>query len=760
MTEIRPRHRRRLTAPAAVAVCTALVGTSALLTQATASPAEQVPVGAGSYTTELPPGASGPSDVTGAPVTPKVTPDFDQPVTTNEWWSSLIFQRYPDNPYGENLHAHPMTFKAQASGMEIGHSPTHQIVGEANKYEYGHSADLVLGVEGLNAPSARVAGYGDWTVTAELADGTRTLRTTIGQGLPFAYADVSGAAATAQFTSAPQVWHDDGAIVGVTVGDSHYALFAPSSISWQHSGSTFTAAGAEYVSVALLPEPADLATFAPYAHSFVTGSELTYDYDPEAATLTSTYAVTTEAREGSQTGTLLALYPHHWKETTTELTDLRYASPRGPMRVVDGDRFVTELTTQGILPSLPTVDEADHDRLRSMIDAEINADDPWKGAVDTYWTGKALGRLAQLVPIADSIGYTAGRDALLDLLKSRLENWLTADGAGDDAQFYYDATWDTLIGYPSSFGADQELNDHDFHYGYFVTAAATIARYDRSWIADEQWGDMITTVLTDANNPDRDDQRFPWLRSFSAYAGHGWASGHAGFAAGNNQESSSEAMHFAASTAVLGSIMGNEQIRDLGVYMHTTQASAMSRYWQNSDGDAFPDAFAHDVVGMVWGDGGDYRIWWDGTDEEHYGINYLPITAGSLYLGYDPAHAAAMYASLVDRLGREPETWREIHWAQRALSDGDAALAAFEAQWQSYEPESGSSKAHTYQWVSTLAALGQVDTSVTADSAHYAVFADGGERTHVAFNPGTAPRTVTFSDGVSLTVEPGQLATS
>src|SRR5690606_17466530 len=447
MTEIRPRHRRRLTAPAAVAVCTALVGTSALLTQATASPAEQVPVGAGSYTTELPPGASGPSDVTGAPVTPKVTPDFDQPVTTNEWWSSLIFQRYPDNPYGENLHAHPMTFKAQASGMEIGHSPTHQIVGEANKYEHDQSADLLLGVEGLNAPSARVAGYGDWTVTAELADGTRTLRTTIGQGLPFAYADVSGAAATAQFTSAPQVWHDDGAIVGVTVGDSHYALFAPSSISWQHSGSTFTAAGAEYVSVALLPESADLATFAPYAHSFVTGSELTYDYDPEAATLTSTYAVTTEAREGSQTGTLLALYPHHWKETTTELTDLRYASPRGPMRVVDGDRFVTELTTQGILPSLPTVDEADHDRLRSMIDAEINADDPWKGAVDTYWTGKALGRLAQLVPIADSIGYTAGRDALLDLLKSRLENWLTADGAGDDAQFYYDATWDTLIGY-------------------------------------------------------------------------------------------------------------------------------------------------------------------------------------------------------------------------------------------------------------------------------------------------------------------------
>src|SRR5690606_17134387 len=62
-------------------------------------------------------------------------------------------------------------------------------------------------------------------------------------------------------------------------------------------------------------------------------------------------------------------------------------------------------------------------------------------------------------------------------------------------------------------------------------------------------------------------------------------------------------------------------------------------------------------------------------------INYLPITAGSLYLGHDPEHAAAMHQSLVTRLGRQPQVWRDIHWAHQALSDPDAALAAFEAQW-------------------------------------------------------------------------------
>ena len=230
------------------------------------------------------------------------------------------------------------------------------------------------------------------------------------------------------------------------------------------------------------------------------------------------------------------------------------------------------------------------------------------------------------------------------------------------------------------------------------------------------------------------------------------------FAAGNNQESSSEGMHFAAATAHFGALTGDEELRDLGVYLHTTQASTVARYWQNADGDTFPENYPEDVVGMVWGDGGDYRIWWDGGHEEHYGINYLPITAGSLYLGYDPEHAGAMYESLVAKLGGEPDIWRDIHWAHRALSDGDDALRMFEEQWDTYEPEAGGSKPHTYQWVSTLAELGTVDVSVTADTAHYAVFDNGGTTTYTAFNPGQSALTVSFSDGTSLEVPAGELA--
>ncbi|WP_017558192.1 glycosyl hydrolase [Nocardiopsis baichengensis] len=766
MARIRDRRRLPRVRPAPAALAALVIGAAGLAAAATdgapagadpaAGSAAVVPVGSGGYTDERPAGEPGPSDQNGAPVAPKVTDDFEGPAPTNEWWSSLIFQRYPGNPYGENLYAHPFSFRPHAGGLEVGYPDEPNLVADGLKYEYPHTADLTMGASGLDAPRTEVADHGDWTVTAQW-EGGGTLRTTIGQGLPFAYAETEGADPEVSFTSAPEVWHEEGDVVGATVGGRHYALFAPSDAQWTRSGNAFTAPGASYYSVAVLPGPGDLDAFAPYAHSFVTGSRVEYAYDEAAAELTSTYRLTTEPKEGTEDGTLMALYPHQWDAAADPLTDLAYASPRGEMRVVDGARFTTELSTHGLLPGLPTADGADEGRMRALIDEELHHEDPFRGGDDTYWNGKALGRLAQLVPIADSIGYTEGRDGLLELVKGRLEGWLTAGGA---RQFHYDSAWGTMLGYPDSFGAADQVNDHDFHYGYFVQAAAVVARYDRDWAAEDAWGGMVRLLIRDVAETDPESDLFPRLRSFSPYAGHGWASGHAGFAAGNNQESSSEGMHFAAATALFGAATGDRELRDLGVFLHATQASTVTRYWQDHGGGTFPEGFEHDVVGMVWGDGGDYRIWWDGGDEEHYGINYLPITASSLYLGHDPEHAAAMHASLEDRLGGEPQVWRDVHWEHQALSDGPAALARFEEQWASYEPEAGESKAHTYQWVSTLAEAGTVDTSVTADTAHYAVFDNGGTKTYVAYNPGTAPLDVSFSDGASMTLEAGELGTA
>ena len=64
------------------------------------------------------------------------------------------------------------------------------------------------------------------------------------------------------------------------------------------------------------------------------------------------------------------------------------------------------------------------------------------------------------------------------LLKS-WKNGLTTDELKDEKFLYYNQNWRTIIGYPSGFGADTDLNDHHFHYGYFVYAAAMVLLFSK-----------------------------------------------------------------------------------------------------------------------------------------------------------------------------------------------------------------------------------------------------------------------------------------
>ena len=69
--------------------------------------------------------------------------------------------------------------------------------------------------------------------------------------------------------------------------------------------------------------------------------------------------------------------------------------------------------------------------------------------------------------------------------------------------------WGTLIGYPASYGSDVELNDHHFHYGYFIRAAAEVARRDPAWAEDENWGGMVKLLIRDIASTDRDGHAVP-----------------------------------------------------------------------------------------------------------------------------------------------------------------------------------------------------------------------------------------------------------
>jgi hypothetical protein len=135
----------------------------------------------------------------------------------------------------------------------------------------------------------------------------------------------------------------------------------------------------------------------------------------------------------------------------------------------------------------------------------------------------------------------------------------------------------------------------------------------------------------------------------------------------------------------------------------------------------------------------------------------VPASGGSLYMGRHPDYVARNYEEVVRRNRGEPLTWRDLMWMYLALAKPERALSLFEND-RYFTPEFGNSMAMTYHWITNLAALGQLDTRVVADTPTFAVFSKGAKRTHVAFNPTDKPLKVSFSDGASVLAPARQIA--
>lgn len=717
--------------------------------------AQSVSVGAGSYSTKLPAGAIGPQKANGQSVLPKIASTFSQPVQTNDFWSSLIYP-YFDNPHSNVLYAHPLNVKAVSNGLQLGYTPGH--IFAANDYLYPYAPQLTVGVEGMNSPSTLTESYGDWTVTALWEDAAKQMRATLGHGLAFVYFRITGGNARVTFASTPTVWYNSGGVLGITVQGRHYGIFAPSGSEWTGSGTrTSTLNGKGYLSVALLPDntQSTLEYFRTHAYAFVTNSLVSWEFEPASSLLTTTYTYETEFmenQEGLINEPLSALYRHQWLHVREPITDFTYMSPRGTMKLYEGTAFSTQLKFSGILPTLPDV--GDYNRATLLELVQQVAAEPL-GSGPSYENGKAMGRVAEVIHIADQLGATAERDVLLTKLKTRLEDWLSAGGA---QEYSYNTTWDVLTGYPSGYGADREINDHHFHSSYAIRGAATIAQYDSAWASQENWGGMINLLVKDSNNWEREDERFPFLRTHDAYAGHSWAAGHGDFGDGNNQESSSESMNFATATFLWGAMTGQDEIRDLGIFLHANEMIAVDQYWFDVDNAVFPQNYPFKAIGMVWGGKGVHSTWFGAEPEFIHGINFLPVHSGSLYLGRHPDYVIENFDEIVAERRGQPVIWKDVMWQYLALSDADRALSLYLSD-PGYTPFDGESKAHTMHWLYNFKKMGRPDTAVSASVPLYSVFVSStGDTTYAAFNVNSSPLEVQFSDGFSMTIPARALA--
>ena len=705
----------------------------------------------------------------GGPLEPLTTSSFNQAVPSSDWWSSVVMPVF-GNDFSAPLHAHPLTVQATSTGLLVG-APTEMTVAVTGattaEYKTPHRFDLRLELLQQNTASQfAVEEYGDWSFTGKWLGGETQPTATLAQGSPVVWLDdVNFEQMVVVPTDANAEVEISSNYAFVTVAGRTSLVLGPegSRLEVQPEGLVVRGITRGGLAVGLLPE-SDEETRLRFLETAGNRPETTqFSWD----TVSDPFDIRVHYEFGAEESSeiLLAAYPHLTRLAATPdslgqpVGSSGYVSPRGELGLVSTTGFEIEVPARGVLPTLPAVLTGEQlNTLRAMVRNDPAAIDP-AGTLnrygDTYWAGKAMLKLSQLAQLAEITGQTEIRERILVALKNELNDWFTATGEAGDKHFAYNAEWDTLQGYPDSFGSAGDLNDHHFHYGYFIHAAALVGSFDAKWAMNQK--QMVDLLVADVAGTDIAGTMLPRLRSFSPMAGHSWASGHGAFASGNNHESSSESMNFATAVMLWGEMTGDLGMTGLGQMLYSVEAEAISEYWFNRYGTVFPESFQYESLGMVWGDGGSHATWFSAKPEMIKGINFLPFHGGSLYLAEMARDPTALLAEIEQLGGGVIDDWPGIILQYEALVNPESA--ANRLALGGIGTEEGQTLAQTYFWTTVLSNIGTPTSVIRGDHPLSAVFQKEGVTTYVAHNAGDENLTVLFNDNTSIEVPAGETVT-
>ncbi|MCP4091228.1 MAG: DUF5011 domain-containing protein [Gammaproteobacteria bacterium] len=759
------------------------------------------------------PGIAGCDTNTGIPtgtptkIYPQLTgPAESKPTPTHKWWGSIPFMgemTIGDANDAAYITPDPITARITERGVRVMGIPTGLKTVDQNQFMYqipDPFSEVFDGVAIGNSAHSNLEAYlkdhSDGSVTVEWqSNGTAVMEATFVHGSPYIYFKAY------EGDLVVRTLRKDGAEKG-TFYDQGNSLGIWTSVAGNHNNflvtgegtTTFTNITTSEITVNNPTKELTL-TYLPHLGS-VPGNTLTSFFEAKArdvvASVTIDYSVnrntnevtvshTYEDPQGTAIETITGMHPLHWKNSAQSTSAYQIRSARGTIKFNQTSQFSYQLPYVGVLPTLPNIDGTfDQTTLESLVNEFINqGSSTWNTAnncagncTDAYWSGKNYSKVADLIAIADSAGMTTEATQLRNWLKTELSDWFTAetdDNLDINKYFVYDEEWNTLLALEESFSSHQQLNDHHFHYGYLIRAAAEICRADVAWCGADQYGPMIELLIRDYAGG-KDDTMFPYLRNFDPANGFSWASGRVNFARGNNNESTSEAANAYGAIVLYGLITGNNELTERGMYLHASTSAAYWEYWNNIDGyrnvgadeNNFPSGYDRITTSIIWGDGAVFSTWFSPLFAHILGIQGLPTNPLVLHVGLhadymvDYVELGLWESSTGMPSGLGADEWKDIWWNLWAMTNADAAIADYDTV-SSYTPEAGETKAHTYHWLHTFSSLGHLKTgtgALTADYPAALAFDNNGVMTYVVYNFSGETLSVNYSDGQTVSAVP------
>jgi len=321
----------------------------------------------------------------------------------------------------------------------------------------------------------------------------------------------------------------------------------------------------------------------------------------------------------------------------------------------------------------------------------------------SLYAGKVLASMGRLALIADELGDNVTASSIRANIKADMDPWFL----GTNWDFLqYDTTWGGLC---SSFGLSDPnadygqgwYNDHHFHYGYFLYAAAAVGKEDSVWIQSKKT--QLLEMVRDIANPNLQDPFYPFTRHKDWFDGHSWASGLFPFGDSKNQESSSESINAYYGVYLLGESLGDSQLRDWGRLLLATEIRSVQKYWHiPSSSDIYQQPFSDNkIVGVLWSMKVDYLTFFGPNVEFIHCIQMMPFTPITEQL-LTPSWVLEEYPVVSTALNRTNpalgEGWEGFIYMDHAVIDPVTAWDEVQTlQWY----DNGNSETNTLYWVAS-----------------------------------------------------------
>jgi endo-1,3(4)-beta-glucanase len=402
---------------------------------------------------------------------------------------------------------------------------------------------------------------------------------------------------------------------------------------------------------------------------------------------------------------LMMALPHHLERLmpgSTRQPALQLRTIKGTMEGVVGPSFKLDYPLSTIGFNAPrAIDPA----RRADVLAALNGDrgfvpDPVAVDLDPYFGPKALAKLGRLALIADELGETATAAELRGRLRPLLTRWL--DGLNGNP-LLYDRTWGGIIStrgrndQNADFGQGN-YNDHHFHYGYMIYAAAALAKEDPAWLAAND--KKVLWLVRDIANPSAADPFFTQNRHKDWFAGHSWANGIFAMGDNRNQESSSEAVNAYYAMQLYAQVRKDPALVNHARVLLATELVSTQKYYQVTGNSAIYDAPFRNlrVVGNLWQTKVDFATFFGVNPEFSYGIQMIPFTPVSEAMLSREWIQDAWAPVMAPAAATGGRTWAGLLYMSHAIIDKNAA-------WNEVQSltvfDDGNSKTNTLYWIAT-----------------------------------------------------------